>query len=95
MVLGLAEDGDKLGADVVPIPRCRELAERLLQAATAKIDPPIPLLDANGSESKGQEGVVVLRVPASRMAPHQAPDLQCYVRRGTSSEPMRMRESRT
>ncbi len=34
----------------------------------------------------------MLRVPGSRDAPHRAPDLHCYVRRGRHSEPMRMRE---
>ncbi len=95
LVLGVAEtdEGPPAAASVAPVPRCVDLAERLGRAAAQVIDPPIPLLLVRGVPTAADgSGIVVFRVPASRLAPHRAPDLNCYVRRGTNSMPMGMRE---
>lgn len=93
LVLGIAEtkDAPAAAAALTPVPRCIDLAERLARAAQA-IDPPIPLLLVRGIPIKDDAGVVVFRVPASRAAPHRCPDKECYIRRGTESVPMSMRE---
>ena len=93
LVLGVAEtkDAPPAAAALMPVPRCVELAERLGRAAQA-IDPPIPLLLVPGVPVQGDAGVVVFRVPASRAVPHRSPDRECYIRRGTESAPMSMRE---
>lgn len=93
LVLGIKEtkDAPPAAATLTLVPRCVDLAERLGRAAQA-IDPPIPLLLVCGIPVQGDAGVVVFRVPASRAAPHRSPDKECYVRRGTESAPMSMRE---
>lgn len=95
LILGMGEDGKssaKAGF-IASIPRCIELSERLRRAASSSIDPQIPLLMVRGIETQPDgSGVVVFRVPASRLAPHRAPDKECYVRRQDNSEPMNMRE---
>ena len=95
LVLGIAETdaAPALAASVTPVPRCVDLAERLGRAAAQAIDPPIPLLLVRGVPTTSDgSGVVVVRVPASRLAPHRAPDRHCYIRRGTEAVPMGMRE---
>lgn len=94
LVLGIKETSGgtpPTAAEVTPVPRCADLAERLSRAAQ-QIDPPIPLLLVRGVETDGGAGVVVFRVPASRSAPHRGLDKECYVRRGASSVPVGMRE---
>ncbi len=94
LILGVAETRTKppVAAALAPIPRCHDLAERLSRAAQ-QIDPPIPNLRVAAVETvKDGSGIVIFRVPASRAAPHRVYDLQAYVRRGTESVPMSMRE---
>jgi len=93
LILGVKEDpGPPPCASAInPIPRCVDLAARLSQAAQT-IEPPIPLLLIKAVPTRGEAGVVIFRVPASRSAPHRAADRECYVRRGTASVPVTMRE---
>ncbi len=94
VVVGISETKEKPPAatDIRPIPRCVELAERLERAAQS-IDPPIPLLLVRGIPTLDDgSGVVLFRVPPSRNAPHRSIDKDCYVRRGTNSVPVNMRE---
>jgi hypothetical protein len=95
LLLGIAEEKgpSASAASVSPVPRCVELAERLTRAAGQMIDPPIPLLLARGIQTQEDgSGIVVFRVPQSRLAPHRAPDRHCYIRRDRESVPMGMRE---
>ena len=96
VILGIAETTDKLprAAAVNPLPRCAELAERLLDQARECIEPKLPVLSVRGVEmDKKGNGVVVFRVPQSRLAPHRLePTRHCYYRRAASSEKMTMRE---
>ncbi|MBI3453392.1 MAG: ATP-binding protein [Rhodospirillales bacterium] len=96
LVIGIGESGDKpaRAATVNPIPRCAELAERLRQQCDTCVDPKIPVLECEGVRLHDDgSGVVVIRVPASRMAPHRHnATKECYTRRTDRSEPMGMRE---
>ena len=87
-----SEDNPPRATEIHPIPKVGDLAVRLEQAASSGIEPPIPNLIVQSVEFTGGAGVLMLRVPQSRDAPHRAPDLHCYVRRGINSEPMMMRE---
>ena len=93
LILGIEEDkgATPIAQSIKPIPRCADLAQRLSHMAQ-HIDPPVPLLLIQGVAVDGEAGVVVFRVPSSRSAPHRAPDKECYVRRGTDSVPVSMRE---
>ena len=93
--LGIKETDEPppTAASIKPIPRCVDLAERLARMAQS-IDPPIPLLLVRGVPIDGEAGVVVFHIPPSRSAPHRSTDKDCYVRRGTESVPMAMRDIR-
>jgi hypothetical protein len=79
-----------------PIPKCIELAARLELAARDLIKPQIPMLGVRGIPIDGEAGVVVFRVPRSRLAPHrlEMADFvkECYRRVGERTEAMTMRE---
>jgi Putative DNA-binding domain len=94
LVLGIVETKEKppAAARIAPVPRCVELAERLERSAQS-IDPPIPRLLVRGIPTdEDGSGIVLFRVPESRSAPHRSIDKECYIRRGTESMPMTMRE---
>jgi hypothetical protein len=96
LVLGVMESASKppTATAIKHIPRCVELAEALERAAQS-IDPPIPLLGVQGVPLQADgSGVLIFRIPASRTAPHRSTDKDCYIRRGTNSVPMSMREIR-
>ena len=75
LIIGVDEDNGSppTATSIAPLPRCTEMAERLLQAAQS-IGPPIPFLVAIGIPTADSAGVVVIRVPASRMMPHRSTD---------------------
>jgi hypothetical protein len=78
------------------IPKCIDLASRLEHAARDLIKPQIPMLGVRGIPIDGEAGVVVFRVPRSRLAPHrlEMADFvkECYRRVGERTEAMTMRE---
>jgi hypothetical protein len=77
-----------------PLPACEDAAHRLAQAATACIEPQIPSLQVRGIplEEDGS-GVVILRTPRSRMAPHRlTTNKECYHRVRHETLPMTMRQ---
>jgi hypothetical protein len=94
--LGIAETSDNppRAQAVTPLPRVGDLAQRFEDQARSCIEPPLPRLRIRAIETDGQEGgVVVFRVPASRTAPHRLTTTrESYVRRGSSTEKMTMRE---
>lgn len=94
LFLGIAENKQKppAGDAIAPIRDCHDLAERLSKAAQG-IDPVIPGLQIVPIETDPSgAGVIVFRVPASRAAPHRGLNKEAYIRRGTESVPMSMRE---
>jgi hypothetical protein len=96
LFLGIRETSKKppRAESIQPIPRCAELAERLEQAIVSSIDPPLTFFRVIGrpTEPDGTSGVLIADVSASYSGPHRSSDLQCYVRKGTSSVPIGMRE---
>lgn len=101
LVLGIDESRDvpRRAVAIIPLPRCEALAEQLGDAFRSPlIDPPIlslecraiPLPEGNG------DGVVIVRVASSTLAPHGVGlPPECYVRRGTECKPMGMGEIRS
>ena len=96
LVIGVAESEDdpRRAADVIPLPRCADLAVRLALQCRDGIEPTLAALDVRGVVTHPDGGgVVVLQVGKSRMAPHRSRyDLQCYARRANRTEAMTMRE---
>lgn len=97
LVLGMAEskDHEKRATKPRPLPRCRELADRLRQLSESWIEPVLPVIEWRGipeSEDRN-DGVVIARVPGSRSAPHRLRGTgEFYIRRGENSVPMTIRD---
>jgi hypothetical protein len=96
--LGVVESDDhpKRAADLRPLPQCAALADKLLLQARDCIEPMLPILSAKGvaTEPDGS-GIVVIRVPPSRLAPHRyVPTKECYIRHADRTQTMTMREIR-
>jgi hypothetical protein len=96
LVLGIVETEDKpaRAAGLKLLPKPAELAHRLELAARDCIEPAIPMLQARGIvlDDHGS-GIVIIRTPRSRQAPHRLrPTLHCYRRARDRTEQMSMRE---
>lgn len=99
VVVGIDETDDHpkraRGPDAVLIPRIADCAEQMQQALDSLIDPPLAILEVRGIERPGGDGggVLVIRTGPSTRAPHGhgRPPL-AYMRRGSRSEPMTMRD---
>lgn len=97
LIIGIAETQDRprKAASVAPLPRCEKFAEQFEQALRSIVDPPIggfQIKAVRDPETEGT-GALIIAVPASDLAPHgigRPP--AAYVRRGTSCEPMTMRD---
>ncbi len=95
LFVGVEETSDRppRASAVHPVPRCCELAERLEQAIVNSIDPPLTFYRVVGIPTNGNgDGVLAAEVSASYNGPHRSSDLRCYVRKGTNSVPVGMRE---
>ena len=95
LVLGVAEDGAKppVAANVAPLPRCAELAERFRMVFRDCVELQLPTLDIIPVPMDGDNGVVVFRTGRSRLGPHRVkPTLVCPARRDDRCEALSMRE---
>jgi hypothetical protein len=96
LLIGIAEtdDAPKRAAEMKPISRCAELADRLHLMARDLIDPQIPGIEIRGIiTAAGGDGAVIIRVPESRLAPHRhRTSIHSTVRRADRTERMSMRE---
>ena len=95
LVLGIAEDGAKppVAANVAPLPRCADLAERFRMVFRDCVEPQLPTLDIVPVPTDGDKGVIVFRTGRSRLGPHRVtPKLVCPVRRADRCEALSMRE---
>lgn len=95
LILGISETQEKppRASKITAIPNAGELARRFEDAARDCIDPPLSRLQIKAVETEPSMGVLIFRVPASRQAPHRLTTTkECYVRRGSSTMRMAMRE---
>ena len=95
LALGVRESNAKppVAAEITPVPRCAELAERLRNVFRDCVEPEIPRIEIFAVQTKDDSGVVVFRVGRSRMAPHRVTTTRvCPVRRADRCEGMSMRE---
>ena len=79
---------------ITPIPSCAKLAERFSMFCRDIIEPQVPMLEVESVviDVTGN-GVLMIRAPRSRLAPHRhTQTLQCYIRRRDRTEKMSMRE---
>ena len=96
MVLGVAETQEfpRAAAGLCPLPRCEDLARRLLDATEDTIEPRIPgiAVRAVPAASDGS-GYVVMRVGKSLLGPHRlSTKREFFVRRGERTSRMSVRE---
>ena len=95
LLIGIKESDTKppVAAEIKPLPRCAELAERLGLMFRECVEPQLPWLEVFGVPIEGKNGVVVIRVGRSRLAPHRVkPTHVCPVRRADRCDSMTMRE---
>lgn len=96
LIIGIAESDDhpRRASRITPIPRCADFVAKFKLQIRDCIDPTIPLVGVNGvALGPDGEGVVVIRVPQSRMSPHRLmSNKECYIRHSDRCETMTMRE---
>ena len=95
LLLGIRESESRppVAAEIKPIPRCADLAERLKLVFRDRVEPQIPVIEIFAVPTDGDCGVVVIRTGRSRMAPHRVmPKRKCPIRRSDRCEEMTMRE---
>ena len=95
LLLGIKESDTKppIAAEISPIPRCADLAERLKLVFRDCVEPQLPRLEVFAIPTDGQSGVIIIRVGRSRLAPHRVTrTLVCPIRRSDRCEEMTMRE---
>lgn len=95
LFIGIQETKSKPSAaeKITPIENCHELAERLQQSIRDTVEPPLTVETCGISEKDEKCGVVIVRVPRSRKAPHRnMATRKAHVRRNSSSVEMTMSE---
>ena len=95
LLVGIRESESKphVASEIKPLPRCVELAERFGLMFRDCVEPQVPVVEVFGVRTKGESGVVIIRVGRSRLAPHRVePTRNCTVRRADRCEKMTMRE---
>ena len=95
LLLGIEESKNKppIAAEISPIPRCAELAERMKLVFRDCVEPQLPVLDIFAVQTEDEKGVVIIRIGRSRLAPHRVTKTRvCPIRRVDRCEEMSMRE---
>lgn len=101
LLLGFSEDNENRASDLTPISQAEILKDRLVQILTETIEPPLHYLESAAIPSDDPtRGVVIFRTERSLDRPHRinmkrsktTRHTEAYIRRGTNSEPMTMRE---
>ena len=88
-----SESNPPVAAEITPVPRCFELAERFKLKFRDCVEPQIPNLEVFAIPTDSESGVVIIRVGRSRLAPHRVKGtLKCTVRQADRCESMTMRE---
>jgi hypothetical protein len=95
LIVGVEETSSKpaRAEKPIPLPKCKELAERLRRTFRDDVEPRLPFVECEGVEINGQDGVVVIRVPTSPVGPHWVrSSREPTYRRGDESVVMTMTE---
>lgn len=96
LLLGIEESNDhpRRAVGIQLVPRCADLAEKLKLQIRDCIEPAIPIVAVRGIPvTSNGDGIVLVRVPQSRSAPHRLlANRECYVRHADRKETMTMRE---
>lgn len=96
LLIGIEESNDnpRRAMGIRPVPRCADLAEKLKLQIRDCIEPVIPIVTVRGVQmDNGDSGIVLVRIPQSRLAPHRlVANRECYVRHADRKEAMTMRE---
>ena len=95
LMLGVDESSTRpaAAAEIAPIPRCAELAERFKLIFRDCVEPQLPALEVFAVPTDQENGIVIFRVGRSHTAPHRVTKtLVCPVRRADRCEKMTMRE---
>ena len=95
LFLGIKESDEKpaVASEISLVPRCEDLAERLKLVFRDCVEPQLPRLEIFAVPIQGKEGIVIIRVGRSRLAPHRVTKtLICPIRRSDRCEKMTMRE---
>ena len=94
LLVGIRESGDSppRAVEICPVERCHDLAIWFEDVLRNSVDPPLPRYEVCGvSTDEESGGVLVIRVPSSRAAPHRVTGtLEAFSRRGRSTTPMTM-----
>ncbi|MCY4592397.1 MAG: ATP-binding protein [Alphaproteobacteria bacterium] len=92
LVVGIKETKGYACA-ISAIRQCNDVANRLELVFRDRVDPQLPHVEIFGVETRGDAGVVIIRVPKSHCAPHcNKMTHKCTIRRSDRCEPMTMRE---
>lgn len=94
-LLGIKESSTKppVAAEISPIPRCAELAERLKLVFRDCVEPQLPQIEIIPIKTDDENGVIIIRVGQSRLAPHRVTrTLVCPIRQSDRCEKMTMRQ---
>ena len=85
LLIGIKESDTEeppFAAEITPLPRCVALVERFSSIFSACVEPQIPSLEVFAVLTDGDNGVLVIRVGRSRLAPHRVTTTrECTVRR--------------
>jgi len=95
VLLGIGESvaSPPVATRITPVRRCAALAERLKLVFRDRVEPTLPRIDIFAVRTAGDDGIVVIRVGRSRLAPHRVTRTRvCPVRRADRCEEMSMRE---
>ena len=95
LLLGIEESSTKppVATGISPIPRCADLAERLKLVFRDCVEPQLPVLEVFSVPTEGDDGVIVIRVGRSRLAPHRVTTTRiCPIRRSDRCEEKTVRE---
>ncbi|MYB55660.1 MAG: ATP-binding protein [Gemmatimonadetes bacterium] len=94
-LLGIKESRTKppVAAEISPIPRCTDLAERLKLVFRDCVEPQLPQIEIIPIKTDDENGVIIIRVGQSRLAPHRVTrTLVCPIRQSDRCEKMTMRQ---
>ena len=95
LLIGIKESNTRppVATEIIPIPQCAALVERLKLVFRDRVEPQLPRLEIFSVPTDGEGGVIIVRLAPSRLAPHRITTTRiCPIRRADRCEEMSMRE---